>query len=100
MLPWFWVCCATKPLDKTEDDTDDFLFRGDRPDSQIRSSTPICKHHRVLQEDTDEQISFGQELHDSVIAPGEMPPQKTTGLAESASTPLALKPFTAVASSG
>mmetsp|Transcript_51025 Transcript_51025/g.122107 ORF Transcript_51025/g.122107 Transcript_51025/m.122107 type:complete len:101 (-) Transcript_51025:169-471(-) len=100
MLPWFWVCCATKPLDKTEeDDTDDFLFRGDRPDSQIRSSTPICKHHRVLQ-DTDERISFGQEPQDSGIAPGEMPPQKTTGLAESAGIPLALKPFTAVASSG
>ena len=74
MLPWFWVCCTSKPLDTPEececffgrgvarlvqtvrrrmawvqDDTDDFLFRGDRPDSQIRSSTPICKHHRVLQ---------------------------------------------------
>ncbi|CAE7506373.1 unnamed protein product [Symbiodinium natans] len=63
MLPWFWVCCTSKPLASPEDDTDDFLFRGDRPDSQIRSSTPICKHHRVL------QASFGWcSLYSGVLA--------------------------------
>mmetsp|Transcript_51215 Transcript_51215/g.95987 ORF Transcript_51215/g.95987 Transcript_51215/m.95987 type:complete len:93 (-) Transcript_51215:283-561(-) len=81
-LPWFWMCCTSKPLakEKLEDDMDDFLFRGDRPHQQINSSMsmPICKHHRVL-EDTDDQVSFDGPDHvdeTTKMSPGHISPEK------------------------